>query len=379
MSGPTVVLIPVPPEPSLLLMSAVALLAADAVRRAAQSVADAQTEAEALKAHHTRAEEAHRQALQAADAQHHQALQTEHQAMTTRWARLCEAAAAAGCAVPVSAPETPEATAPASVWAAHVRAMQSLADQLLRVIEQHNASSSAHGASAARLDELDGAVSTDLASVLAAYAQRQPPALLASVQRILGRVAHLPWPAELEALVGQLARPLSTERAEALLVELRHQTQALQQTEIARAQAVVLAHTLQDLGYELEEMGDTLFVEGGVLHFRKPGWGDYLVRLRFNAQQRTANFNVIRAVDEGENERSVLDHLAEDRWCAEFPALLAALEARGLPMQVVRRLEAGELPVQRVLRNKLPPFASTEAEADAAWAHRPAPLQRRLN
>jgi hypothetical protein len=254
-----------------------------------------------------------------------------------------------------------------------------LADQLLRVIEQHNASSSAHGASAARLDELDGAVSTDLASVLAAYAQRQPPALLASVQRILGRVAHLPWPAELEALVGQLARSLSTERAEALLVELRHQTQALQQTEIARAQAVVLAHTLQDLGYELEEMGDTLFVEGGVLHFRKPGWGDYLVRLRFNAQQRTANFNVIRAVDEGENERSVLDHLAEDRWCAEFPALLAALEARGLPMQVVRRLEAGELPVQRVLRNKLPPFASTEAEADAAWAHRPAPLQRRLN
>jgi hypothetical protein len=85
-----------------------------------------------------------------------------------------------------------------------------------------------------------------------------------------------------------------------------------------------------------------------------------MVRLRIDPKQKTANFNVIRAVAEGENERSVMDHIAEDRWCSEFPALLKALEARGLSLQVTRRLEAGELPVQLVLASKLPQFLEEE-------------------
>jgi hypothetical protein len=126
------------------------------------------------------------------------------------------------------------------------------------------------------------------------------------------------------------------------------------------ASAVVLEQTLRDLGYEVEEIPRTLFVAGGVVHFRRAGWGDYLVRLRMDAPAGTMNFNVIRAVEAGANERTVLDHLAEDRWCSEFPALLKALQARGIGMEVTRRLGAGELPVQLVDRNKLPAFTGEE-------------------
>ena len=107
----------------------------------------------------------------------------------------------------------------------------------------------------------------------------------------------------------------------------------------------------------------TVFVAGGLVHFRRPGWGDYQVRLRLDAQAKSVNFNVVRAVDAGNNERSVLDHVAEDRWCAEFPALLKALAARGLHLEVTRRLAAGELPVQFVERSKLPRFADEASEA----------------
>ncbi|HEX8957680.1 MAG TPA: hypothetical protein VF798_15475, partial [Burkholderiaceae bacterium] len=82
--------------------------------------------------------------------------------------------------------------------------------------------------------------------------------------------------------------------------------------------------------------------------------------LRIDAKADTVNFNVVRAVTESDNERSVLDHLAEDRWCSEFPALLRALEAQGIRMNVTRHLAAGELPVQFVDAAKLPAFADEE-------------------
>jgi len=102
------------------------------------------------------------------------------------------------------------------------------------------------------------------------------------------------------------------------------------------------------------------------VHFRRRDWGDYMVRLRVDAATGEANFNVVRAVDAGVSERSVLDHIAEDRWCAEFPALLKTLEARGVRLDVTRRLAAGELPVQLVERRKLPKFAQEESGAPIA-------------
>ncbi|GHU44853.1 hypothetical protein AGMMS50289_14230 [Betaproteobacteria bacterium] len=52
------------------------------------------------------------------------------------------------------------------------------------------------------------------------------------------------------------------------------------------------------------------------------------------------------------------DFIAEERWCAEFPRLLATLAARGLQLDVIRQLEAGELPVQEVDAQRLPDFAA---------------------
>ncbi|MEO8753613.1 MAG: hypothetical protein ABI624_13140 [Casimicrobiaceae bacterium] len=121
------------------------------------------------------------------------------------------------------------------------------------------------------------------------------------------------------------------------------------------AAALVLQESLRDLGYEVEDITATLFVDGGAVHFRRAGWENYFVRLRLNPHEHTVNFNVVRARGEEETaERRRLDALAEDRWCAEFPRLLQTLAARGLELNVTRRLEAGEIPVQTVDPASLP-------------------------
>ena len=121
------------------------------------------------------------------------------------------------------------------------------------------------------------------------------------------------------------------------------------------AATLVLQESLRDLGYEVDDIAATLFVDGGAVHFRRKGWENYFVRLRVNPRERTANFNVVRAKgDEETAERRRLDALAEDRWCAEFPRLMQTLAARGLELDVTRRLGAGEVPVQVVDGAQLP-------------------------
>jgi hypothetical protein len=128
-----------------------------------------------------------------------------------------------------------------------------------------------------------------------------------------------------------------------------------------QAAAIVLEESLRDLGYDVEPIDATLFVDGGTVHFRRAGWENYFVRLRVAPEQRSVNFNVVRARgDEETDERRRLDALAEDRWCAEFPHLLQTLEARGLALAVKRRLEAGEVPVQVVDPGALPQRAPEE-------------------
>ena len=121
------------------------------------------------------------------------------------------------------------------------------------------------------------------------------------------------------------------------------------------AAAFVLQQSLRDLGYEVEDIEATLFADGGAVHFRRAGWDNYFVRLRVAPGEHTVNFNVVRARgDEESAERRRLDALAEDRWCAEFPKLMQTLAARGLELDVTRRLDAGEVPVQVVDGASLP-------------------------
>ncbi len=147
--------------------------------------------------------------------------------------------------------------------------------------------------------------------------------------------------------------------------------QALQAVETQRKQleneaaAQVLAQSLRDLGYTVDGVEHTFFVEGGVAHFQRHGWGDYFVRMRVGVQDKTLNFNVVRARGAQETaERKRLDYLAEDRWCAEFPKLVATLAARGIQLDVKRLLGAGELPVQAVDPASLP-AVQTEADRQA--------------
>ncbi len=186
-------------------------------------------------------------------------------------------------------------------------------------------------------------------------------------QRWVQRIAHLgPVPDHIQSVAEELDGSADAVRVELLITELRRRVQlhaeSALQDEVLRAQALVVEQSLQDLGYQVEEIESTLFVEGGVAHFRKSHWGDYMVRMRVEEGGSSLNFNVVRAVDAHDvAEPSVQDHLAEDRWCAEFPALLNALAARGVHLEVTRRLGAGELPVQRVARDRLPRFAESEA------------------
>ncbi|MEY2631359.1 MAG: hypothetical protein RIR00_13, partial [Pseudomonadota bacterium] len=321
MSGPTSIIYT--GEPTVILLAASLAEAAEALQDAYTAAADQERQHDAQRADR-------QQAQAGAAASGWAALQAQRQASESRWQQLRELTA--------SLPDAPALQLPAAPQGEDLPALQSYLRTLNALCAQLEALLAeklpATDARLARLDELAGPEQQALSQQLQAYASQQSPALLESVRRLLARIAPLgAWPTALAELVQQLQQPLTAERGEALLLELRRQVQLQQEAAVQAAQATVLRHTLQELGYQVEDIGETLFVSGGVVHFQKPGWGDYMVRLRLDPTRQSANFNVVRAVDAGQNERSVLDHLAEDRWCSEFPALLKALAEQGLHLQ----------------------------------------------
>lgn len=174
-------------------------------------------------------------------------------------------------------------------------------------------------------------------------------------------------PPALEELALTMVQAPSQERAEALATELRLQVQRHNETRAERAEArkreaaaaFVLEQSLRDLGYTVEDIAETLFIEGGVAHFQGADWGDYFVRLRVDPQRQAMNFNVVRAGTAGEDRRHE-DMLAEERWCAVFPKLFETFKTRGIPITVTRLLQAGEAPVQVVDAATLPVRAAEE-------------------
>ena len=164
-------------------------------------------------------------------------------------------------------------------------------------------------------------------------------------------------PDELRAALEQVAAgvKLLDEPTRKLANSLLADVKAAQKREEQEAIAIVMEQSLRDLGYEVDDISQTLFVSGGVVHFQKQSWQDYHVRMRVSTTDNTVNFNVVRAQgsgDEAQDKRQ--DYLAEDRWCSEFPALLKTLEARGVKLNVTRLLQAGEVPVQVVDASTLP-------------------------
>ncbi len=349
MSGPTTAIFT--GDPVTVLVSAAAI-------RAAQAVMAGYSEAADIQATHQQNRDRMLAAQKSANQQGLSAMQANVKNAEAEFARIAELAKRYGAAdkIAASLPARPD-TNSESQMATYVQALRSLVHELRSILLTE---------SALRMDDADPGLI--LQSVIDASA---PPAQLDAVQRLLSRIAHLgEYPQQIAAIAQDItAQPtLETERAKLLMNELRLRIQqhaeAIHNQHVQEATSLVLEQSLKDLGYQVEAVSHTLFVEGGVVHFRKPGWDNYMVRMRMDPKNASTNFNVIRAVEAESNERSVQDHIAEDRWCAEFPALLKALEARGLHLDVTRRLEAGEVPVQLVHKDKLPKFADTE-EAQA--------------
>ena len=353
MSGPTTAILVA--DPLAVLLSAAAIRAAMAIQQGYEDSA-------ILKAQHLEQRNEQLKQQQSAALQGQQALQERIAAADTEFEQLCLIAQRSGNDVRIKAERPVNAGADHGTATAANKALNN--NELaayLQAIQTYNA-------------ELKSILLTDAARQMSSTDEHlsAPEFLLANeqaaatnVQRLLQRIAHLGQaPDKIALLAQELASNLPLEREQLLLNELRHQIQLhleqVQQQQLQEASALILRQSLIDLGYQVEEFSSTLFIEGGVAHFRRHDWGDYMVRLRINEANNTINFNVIRAVQQGNNERSVLDHLAEDRWCAEFPTLLKAMEARGLSMNVTRRLEAGELPVQLVNRDQLPQFTEQE-------------------
>lgn len=152
---------------------------------------------------------------------------------------------------------------------------------------------------------------------------------------------------------------LLDEATRSLANDIRAAVKAAREREEQAATAVVLEQSLRDLGYEVEDIAQTLFVSGGVVHFQKQSWENYHVRMRVNPKDQTINFNVVRPKEDTAADKRQ-DYLAEDRWCSEFPTLLKTLAARGVNLNVTRLLQAGEVPVQVVDAATLP--AARQAE-----------------
>lgn len=132
--------------------------------------------------------------------------------------------------------------------------------------------------------------------------------------------------------------------------------------------AQILESVLHDLGYAVEPIAETLFADGGTLHFQRSEWGDYYVRLRVYPEQGQINLNMVRtdptlttpssarpdSLPEGApppaRPDAKEDARMENAWCSEdgFPKLARVLASRGLKLDRVRAVPAGELPVQIV-------------------------------
>ena len=346
MSGPTTAIFVA--DPITVLLSAAAI-------RASQAIYAGYANAENLRDEHESNRERLNSELKTAVSRGRESLQKEVQAAEAEFDEIVSLSKryVAHDKISATRPARPNGDNELQL-AAYVRAMQKLTQEIRSILLTE---------SAMRMDDLGQEVSLDKAIAQAAESNSKT-----TVQRLLARIAHLgELPHEIASVAKEIedAPFIDTARAELLINELRLQIQkrveSVHKHSVQEASALVLQQSLKDLGYQVEEVSSTLFVEGGVVHFRRQGWDDYMVKMRVDPQAGTTNFNVIRAVEKAGNERSVLDHLAEDRWCAEFPALLQALDVRGVHLNVTRRLEAGELPVQLVQKNKLPRFADEEA------------------
>lgn len=123
--------------------------------------------------------------------------------------------------------------------------------------------------------------------------------------------------------------------------------------------ADILTRSLSDLGYEVAEISNTLFLQGGAVYFRRPGWDKYCVQMLVRPAEDTANFNVVR-ISEGEenttDDTAKVDAAIETEWCTHFGQLIGDLDAKGLTLEMRRETPAGKLPIPLARKRDMPKF-----------------------
>jgi hypothetical protein len=152
--------------------------------------------------------------------------------------------------------------------------------------------------------------------------------------------------------------------------QLRELVQICLQSKEQAIAGNIAVESLKELGYEVADGGfSTLFVEGGMVHFQKPGWGDYFVRMRVKPDEGFINFNMVRAGEaEKTLERATRDREMESTWCSEHAELLREMGENGIALSPLRALEPGVVAVQTVPPESLGRSASVGQSRQAPVA-----------
>jgi hypothetical protein len=145
---------------------------------------------------------------------------------------------------------------------------------------------------------------------------------------------------------------------------------AARQRQDARA-AQILEASLRDLGYEVDGIEQTIFSEGGAVHFQDRDWGDHFMRLRVSPERGTLHFNMVRSADSPASAARDLE--LEQQWCRTYPELMKVLAARGIATEPLRALGAGSFAVETVPASALPRRQKTASRREAPAAQRQLP------
>lgn len=113
----------------------------------------------------------------------------------------------------------------------------------------------------------------------------------------------------------------------------------------------IVRDALKNLGYTVEPIDDTMFVSGGVAHFRKQGWDEsYYVRLKVDSNKARMDLDLVSTAPSERGDKETVS-----AWCGSsgVPELNAALQEKGLTTAIVRDVSLASQPVERITRYTL--------------------------
>ena len=217
----------------------------------------------------------------------------------------------------------------------------------------------------ARSEDAIGASTTFRRNALLAQLRleiRQANAAAAERGRTIAKVEE--WRDQLQGLEGQAVDELDRKLKQVIEggappADLEKQVdhvvaEATEASNREYAQTVIMEE-LENLGYVVESGFETASAQQPEVLLRKPGMEDgYLVSLR--AEGGVLQNRVVRETTDsdpvGDGARSAglveSDYQAEQTWCADLAAALAASKLKGVEGRVVSRKKVGEVPVKAI-------------------------------